>query len=100
MIYLTVFIFIKEGKEEIFHEYESSVLPILNDYNGKLLYRIRPNDESFIHSENKPPYEIHFISFHTNESFMSFVNSDKRKAFENLKKDSIQSTFLVQGKKL
>lgn len=100
MIYLTALIFIKEGKENVFNEYESLVLPILNDYKGKLIYRIRPTQNSFIHSEEELPYEVHFISFDTNEDFACFLNDSKRKSFESLKEDSIKSTFLVQGKKL
>ncbi len=100
MIYITVFIFIQEGKEEVFHEYESLVLPILNEYNGKLLYRIRPNDDSFINSEGVLPYELHFISFNTNDDFLNFINDDKRKSFEKLKVDSIKSTFITKGEKL
>ncbi|WP_100610410.1 DUF1330 domain-containing protein [Confluentibacter lentus] len=100
MIYLTVLIHIKEGKEEIFHQYESLVLPILNDYNGKLIYRIRPANKNFIKSEGEPPYELHFISFNTNEDFKNFVGDTKRKSFEYLKEDSIKSTFLVQGEKI
>lgn len=100
MIYLTALLFIKEGKENVFNEYESLVLPIISDYNGKLIYRIRPTHDSFISSEEEFPYEIHFISFDTNEDFMNFINDGERKSFEKLKVDSIKSTFLVQGKRL
>ncbi len=100
MIYLTVLLFIKEGKERVFNEYESLVLPIINNYNGKLIYRIRPTQDSFINSEEALPYEIHFISFNTNEDFRNFVNDDKRKHFVDLKEDSIKSTFIIKGEKL
>lgn len=100
MIYLTVLLFIKTGKEAIFNEYESLVLPIINDYNGKLIYRIRPTHDSFIDSEEALPYEIHFISFNTNEDFMNFVNDDKRNHFVNLKEDAIKSTFITKGEKI
>ncbi len=100
MVYLTVFIFIKKGQEETFHEYESLVLPILNDYNGELVYRIRPTSEVFIHSEEEQPYEVHFISFKSHEDFMLYIKDDKRKSFEKLKTDSIKSTFIVEGQKI
>lgn len=100
MIYITALIFIKEDKEDVFNEYESSVLPILNNYNGKLIYRIRPTKENFISSENELPYELHFISFETNEDFKGFINDSKRKSFESLKEDAIKSTFLIQGEKI
>ncbi|TGV03750.1 DUF1330 domain-containing protein [Flavivirga rizhaonensis] len=100
MIYLTALLFIKEGKENVFNEYESLVLPIINNYNGKLIYRIRPTQDSFINSEDQLPYEIHFISFETDEDFTNFINDDKRKSFEKLKVDSIKSTFITKGEKL
>ena len=100
MIYLTVLLFIKEGKEHIFKEYESLVLPIIYDYNGKLIYRIRPTHDSFINAEEEVPYEIHFISFETDEDFVNFINDDKRKRFVNLKEDSIKSTFISKGEKI
>ena len=100
MIYLTVLIFVKKEKEVAFNTYESSVLPILNDYNGKLIYRIKPTDESFINDEGEKPFEIHFISFENDISFNGFLNDEKRKSFEHLKEDAITSTFIVKGKKL
>ncbi|MDO5969152.1 hypothetical protein Q4Q35_04960 [Flavivirga aquimarina] len=100
MIYLTALMFVKEGKEEVFNEYESFVLPLLNNYSGKLIYRIRPNEKSYITAAEETPYEIHFISFKTNEDFIRFVNDEKRKSFENLKEEAIKSSFIVKGEKL
>ena len=100
MIYLTVLIFVKKGKEDVFNTYESSVLPILNDYDGILIYRIKPTESSFINAKEEKPFEIHFISFKSDEGFTGFLNDDKRKGFEHLKGDSITSTFIVKGKKL
>lgn len=100
MIYLTALMFVKEGKEDVFNEYESHVLPILKDYNGKLIYRIRPKEEDFINTEEEKPFEIHFISFNTQEGFSGYINDEKRKSFENLKIDSIKSSFIVKGEKL
>ncbi|MEP1489874.1 MAG: hypothetical protein ABJL44_11920 [Algibacter sp.] len=100
MIYLTVLIFVQKGKEDTFNTYESSVLPILSNYKGTLIYRIKPTDESFINTEGEKPYEIHFISFESNKGFSGFLNDEKRKDFEHLKEDSITSTFIVKGEKL
>jgi len=43
MIYYTQLIFIKPGQEKEFHSFEDNVLPLLNDHNGELVYRIRPD---------------------------------------------------------
>ncbi len=98
MIYLTLMIFIKEGKEAIFHEFENLALPLLNDYNGKLIYRIRPTSENFIACEGEQPYEIHFLSFASEADFINFSKDESRKAFLHLKTASIKTTFLVKGK--
>ena len=48
MIYLTMMIFVKEGKETVFHQFEELAIPLLKDYKGKLIYRLRPTKESFV----------------------------------------------------
>ena len=44
MIYITQLIYIKQGQEEVFDEFESIAIPIISKYNGKLLFRIRPTE--------------------------------------------------------
>ena len=98
MIYLTMFIYLNEGKEEVFHQFENLAIPLLKDYNGRLIHRIRPTVESFIHSEWDLPYEIHFLSFESELDFSNFTQDERRKAFLHLKEDSISSIFLIKGK--
>ena len=100
MIYLTLMIFIKEGKESIFHEFEEVAIPILKAYKGQLIYRIRPTKEQLIVCEGEQPYEIHFISFASETDFINFSKDERRKAFLHLKEASIKTTFLVKGKAL
>lgn len=90
-------IFVKEGKEDVFHQFEDFAIPILEDYNGKLIYRIRPTKESFVSFEDELPYEIHFLSFETENDFLNFKKDERRKVFLHLKEDSIRSVFLVKG---
>ena len=35
MIYITQLIYIKEGQEKMFHEFEDVAIPIIAKYNGK-----------------------------------------------------------------
>ncbi len=101
MIFLTLFIFVKEGKEEVFHQFEDLALPLLDDYSGKLLYRVRPNRDNFIDFEGEEiPYEIHFLSFESEDNFLRFAKDERRKAFLHLKEDSIKEMFLVKGVKM
>ncbi|WP_308990649.1 hypothetical protein QLS71_004120 [Mariniflexile litorale] len=90
-------IFVKEGKEAVFHQFEDLAIPILNDYRGKLIYRIRPTKETYISFEEELPYEIHFISFESEKDFIDFSKDARRTAFLHLKKDAIKYTFLVKG---
>ena len=48
MVTITQFVYVKEGKEEIFQQFESLVLPLIPQYNGKLLLRLRTSPEQLI----------------------------------------------------
>lgn len=100
MIYLTMMIFVKQGKESVFHQFEALAIPILKDYKGKLIYRIRPSKEAYISFEEDLPYEIHFISFESEKDFKDFAKDERRNAFLHLKNDSISYTFLVKGEQI
>ena len=101
MIYITQLIYIKEGKEKEFLEFESIALPLMEKYNGTIIQRIRPSKEAFIDSkQDKHPYEIHFISFESENDLQKFLHDEERKKFLHLKEASIESTFLVKGEKM
>ncbi len=100
MIYITAFLFVKDNKQDVFNAYENAVLPLLGNYNGNLIYRIKPDATDFINLEGEAPYEIHHISFKTNADFMGYIDDEERKRFENLKEESIKSTFIVKGEKI
>lgn len=101
MIYITQLIFIKPGKEEIFLEFEKFAIPLLEKYNGKVLYRIRPDKANFIDNDKtKVPYEIHFISFESEGDLTGFLKDDERSKFIHLKEESVESVLLVKGRKM
>lgn len=100
MIYLTQLIYIKEGQEAIFHEFESLAIPIILKYNGRLLLRVRPDEASYVESQMEKPYEIHLVEFDSELDFHNFARDEERKQFLHLKEASIQSSWLIQGKKL
>ena len=101
MIYITQFIFVKKGKEKIFLEFEDFAIPLMEKYNGKILYRLRPNEENFITKhEEETPYEIHFISFASEQDLSNFLKDDSRLAFMHLKEESVKSTLLIKGNKM
>jgi uncharacterized protein (DUF1330 family) len=100
MIYITQLIYIKEGQEKTFHEFEKVAIPIISKYNGRLLLRVRPPQNSFIENEIDKPYEIHLVEFNGQSDFENFMRDEERKKFLHLKEQSIKSSILIQGIKL
>ena len=100
MIYITQLIFVKEGKEEKFLEFESHAIPLMQKYNGKIIYRIRPSRENFIEAGTELPYEVHFISFDSEQHLAEFMKDDNRLKFMHLKDESVKSVLLVKGVKI
>ena len=97
MIRITQLIYIKEGQEEVFDEFETVAIPIILKYNGRLLFRVRPTAENYIESHIDPPYEIHLVEFETQQDFENFLKDEERKKFLHLKEQSIKSSILIKG---
>lgn len=100
MIYITQLIYIKEGQEDVFHQFEEVAIPLIGKYNGQLLLRIRPADDAFIDQQIDKPYEIHLVKFDTEQDFAAFSQDESRKQFLHLKEQSVQTAILIQGIKL
>ena len=100
MIYITQLIYIVPGQEKIFNQFEDIAIPIIQRYNGKLLLRVRPDNNSFIEHHMDKPYEIHVVEFDTEEDFENFKKDEERKRFLHLKEQSIKTSILFQGNKL
>ena len=100
MIYITQLIYLQAGKEEVFHQFEEMAIPLIAKYNGRLLLRIRPDENAFIEHRIDKPYEVHFVEFISNDDFNNFMQDEERKTFLHLKEQSISSSLLVLGTKL
>ena len=100
MIYILQLIYIKEGQESIFHQFENIAIPIISKYNGRLLLRIRPDENSFIQYSIDKPYEVHIVEFDSNQDFENFKQDEERKKFLYLKEQAIKSSILIQGMKI
>lgn len=48
MIFITQLIYIIKGQEKVFDEFENIAIPIILKYNGKLLLRVRPTENTYI----------------------------------------------------
>ncbi len=99
MIFLTQLIYIREGQEQIFNQYESIAIPTISKYNGRLLLRVRPIENNFIEYHIDKPYEIHLVEFDTQQDFDNFMNDVERKKYLHLKEQSIKASILIQGTK-
>jgi len=100
MIYITQLIYIKEGQQSIFHQFEDVAIPIISKYNGRLLLRIRPEDASIIETSIEKPYEVHLVEFDVEEDFKNFMQDEERKQFLHLKEQSIRAVMLIKGVKI
>ena len=100
MIYITQLIYIREGQEDVFHQFEEVAIPTILKYNGRLLLRIRPNDNSFIEYTIEKPYEIHLVEFDNEQDFENFKQDRDRIKYLHLKEQSVKASILYLGKKL
>ena len=100
MIYITQLIYLKEGQENIFNQFEDVAMPIIQKYNGKLLLRIKTEKTSIIEANIESPYEIHLVEFETENDFKNFMQDEERKQFVHLKNQSIKEVILIKGIKI
>ncbi len=97
MFFITQLIYIKEGQENVFNQFEDVAIPIISKYNGRLLLRVRTAENSFIESNIDKPYEIHLVEFASEQDFHNFTKDEERKQFLHLKEQSIKSVLLIKG---
>ncbi len=100
MIFITQLIYVIEGQEEVFHQFENIAIPTILKYNGQLLLRVRPDDVNYIENNIGKPYEIHLVEFASEEDFENFKQDEERKKFLHLKEQSIKEVLLIKGIKL
>ena len=97
MLFITQLIYIVDGQEQVFDEFERIAIPAILNYNGRLLLRVRPTANNFIESHIDQPYEIHLVEFDSNQDFEDFMQDEERKKFLHLKNQSIKSSVLIRG---
>ena len=91
MIFFTQLIYIIEGQEQVFDQFENIAIPAILKYNGRLLLRVRPTENTFIENNIDKPYEIHLVEFETQQDFNNFIQDEERKKFLHLKDQSIKA---------
>jgi hypothetical protein len=97
MVYYTQLIYLNEGKEAIFLDFENHVLPILAKYEGLLLYRVRPDVSSVVESNIDLPYEVHLVSFPSKEMFTAYAGDEERQQYLGMKNEPVARVVLIEG---
>jgi uncharacterized protein (DUF1330 family) len=100
MFYITQLIYLKDGQENVFDQFENIAIPTISKYNGRLLMRVRPDETSFVEINMERPYEIHFVEFDSENDFNNFMLDEERKRFVHLKDQSIKTAWLIKGTKI
>ncbi|QNF34473.1 DUF1330 domain-containing protein [Adhaeribacter swui] len=96
-LYLTLLVYVRKGEEETFLKYEDQVLPLLPQYYGELVYRIRPDKSNFVHATDELPYEIHLLTFPTTQDFENFRQDPERLKHQPLFTKSVRKVLLLPG---
>ncbi|MEP2025111.1 MAG: DUF1330 domain-containing protein [Reichenbachiella sp.] len=100
MIYITQFIYLKPGKEAIFQAFENHAIPLMEKYTGKIVQRLRPDATAYVAGEDKKPYEIHIVSFESEDKLNEFMNDNSRLKYKHLKDESVESILMFKGEKM
>ncbi len=100
MIYITQLIYILDGQETTFNEFEKVAIPLISKYHGRLLFRYRPSAENIIEQSIDAPYEIHLVEFDSEQDLDNFFKDEERKKHVHLKEQSIKTVWLIKGTKL
>jgi uncharacterized protein (DUF1330 family) len=97
MMFVTQLIYLHPGKESVFDEFESVAIPLIRKHGGELLLRVRPAADNVIERSIDIPYEIHIVTFPSDEAFAAFAKDEAREGVLHLKDDSVRSSLLVRG---
>lgn len=100
MLFITQLIYVNEGQEKAFEEFENIAIPLISKYNGKLLLRLRPSSGDVIECDGEQPYEVHIVQFPSETDLDNFGKDDLRKKFLHLKEKSVRSAVLFKGTKI
>ncbi len=100
MVYITQLIYLLDGQEATFNEFENVAMPLISKYNGRLLLRYRPTSENIIEQNMPSPYEIHLVEFPGEQDLENFFSDKEREKFVHLKEKSIRTAWLIKGSRL
>jgi uncharacterized protein (DUF1330 family) len=100
MLYYTQLVFVHEGQEATFEDFEVHVLPLLGRHGGQLLYRVRPGRPAVLETAIDYPYEIHLVAFPARADFEAYRDDPERMQYTPFKDKSVGKVMLIEGKLL
>lgn len=96
-LFVTQIILLKAGQEESFNEYEDTVIPLMEKYHGRLLYRIRCHEDYVRCRRDEMPHEIHIISFPHQEAFNEYLQDPKRQQLAMVREKIVRQDLSILG---
>jgi uncharacterized protein (DUF1330 family) len=96
-IYFTVLIYLHEGKEALFQEYERQAKPIMARYGGRFEQVIKPTT---VVGDLPLPDEIHLLSFAAEADFDSYRQDPEAAKIAPLRFESVKKAIFISGHSL
>ena len=62
----------------------------MSKYRGELLLRLRPRQEQKIEGSLEPPFEVHLVSFTSEEALTAYMKDGERLKYLHLKEQAIR----------
>jgi uncharacterized protein (DUF1330 family) len=97
MLYITQLIFLHPGQEALFNAFEDVAIPLIEKYNGRMLYRLKTEAVSSSPNADEQPDEVHIISFGSEEDLRAFMKDETRNEVLHLKEASVKTSVLIRG---
>jgi uncharacterized protein (DUF1330 family) len=93
-LYLTVLLYLKQGKYDQFYEYEQRVKPIIESYGGQFEKVIKPTG---VIGDLPLPDEIHLLSFPSETHFQSYRADPKLPEIAQMRAEAVEKTVIISG---
>jgi len=93
-LYLTVLLYLKDGKQEQFYDYERRVKPVIESYGGQFEKVIKP---THVVGDIPMPDEIHLLSFPSEQSFQSYRDDPALPEIAALRAEAVEQTIIISG---
>ena len=88
-------VWVHRGQEAAFDAYEAVAIPLLPEYGGTLLARMKPTAEQCREAGVDGPSEVHVMRFASREAMARFSADPRRVALLPNKEAAVRSSLLL-----